>query len=92
MKKALLGKAGKVKKVDAISEYAKKLAYIPSPHKYELTMNWEKNFPSKNNGRFLLSHRHMMSDVIEIEAKKKTEKLGGKNPGPSSHHSETAWK
>ena len=92
MKKALLGKSGKVKRVDAITAQAQKLAFVPSPHKYDLTQDWEKKFPSKNYGRFLLSPRDMLSDDIEKEAKKKTEKLGGKNPGPSSHHSETAWR
>ena len=54
--------------------------------------DWEKKFPSKNYGRFLCSPRHMPSDDIEIEAKKKVDKMGGKNPGPSNYHSETAWK
>ena len=76
--------------IGAIQEGANKMAYIPSPFKYDKTIDWNKNFPSANYGKFLRTERYMLSDDIEIEAKKKV-KMGGKNPGPASHHNEKSW-
>ena len=55
---------GKGKLVSTIEEAALKKAYIPSPVKYHHEIDWSKNFPSANNGKFFKETRCMMGEEI----------------------------
>jgi hypothetical protein len=63
MKPPVLGKQNKNKcEMGVIEMGAKNMAWVPAPVKYDKTINWDKNFPSRNNGKFLTAKRYMMSE------------------------------
>jgi len=64
------------------------MAYVPSPVKYEKGIDWSKNFPSANYGKFFKKHRYLLADDIENAAKKKVTLYNGKNPGPPHYQND----
>ena len=89
MKPPTLGKQNKEKLDMGVIEHgAKLMSWVPAPVKYEKGIDWNKNFPSRNYGRFLTAKRYMMSEQIENEAKKKVNYHSGKNPGPANYEIE----
>ena len=46
------------------------MSWVPAPNKYDKSIDWSKNFPSRNYGKFLKKNRYMLSQDIEMEAKK----------------------
>ena len=53
MKPPLLGKSNKTKlDMGVIETGAKHMSWVPAPVKYDKTINWDKNFPSRNYGKF----------------------------------------
>ena len=64
------------------------MAYIPSPTKYEKTIDWSKNFPTANYGKFFRTRRDLPSHDIENDAKKKFTYFNGKNPGPANYQND----
>ena len=92
MKPPLLGKYDKEKlTMGAIEAGARHMAWVPAPVKYDMTKNWQKNFHSPNYGKFFTAKRYGRADEIELEAKKKVNVLGGKNPGPANYLVEKQW-
>ena len=46
------------------------MSWVPAPNKYDKSIDWSKNFQSRNYGKFLKKNRYMLSQDIEMEAKK----------------------
>ena len=92
MKPPILGKSNKNKfDMGVIETGAKHMSWVPAPVRYEKGIDWNKNFPSRNYGKFLTAKRYMMSEQIANEAKKKVEYIQGKNPGPANYLVEKQW-
>ena len=54
MKPPRLGKQNKDKQDTGVIEMgAKNMAWVPAPVKYDKPHDWNKNFPSRNYGKFL---------------------------------------
>ena len=70
MKKTHLGKADKCKNSSFLQVQEKNMSWIPAPNKYDKSIDWNKNFPSKGYGKFLKKNRYLLSHDIEMEAKK----------------------
>lgn len=64
------------------------MSWVPAPIKYVEPHNWDKNFPSRNYGKFFKQTRYMLSEDIENAAKKKITYHNGKNPGPANYEVE----
>ena len=89
MKPSILGKNDKSKyEFGVIEGGAKHMSWVPAPNKYDKTINWDKNFPTRNYGRFFTNKRYMLSEDIENAAKKKVSYLNGKNPGPANYEAD----
>ena len=84
MKRVPNGKANREKNLDFQERIQKKHGWIPSPSKYNLTIDWTKE-GSKNSGKFLKSEKITFSDAMI----RYTKKFDG--PSPASYGPE-AWK
>lgn len=75
LKRVPNGKSDKQKIPDFQERANKKVGWIPSPSKYNLTIDWTKEL-SKNNGKFFKGERITMSD----EMIRLTKKANGPSP------------